>query len=164
MHEEVLRQSIVSVELDGDLSKPAGASAIAPHLALLKRSYQRNGAWNKQAAAYADLFRGLHRVFGAEPAYTTALAAQGAHEKWTAKGKGQADDALGLWTQPAAYDFGFLAGGAAVQKQHYNHLRKTSGLVSALQGGPQMKISTLPTSAASQRQRVNGHANAVAHA
>ena len=97
LHEDVLSQ--IAHGDDEGLSSCDSAAAAVKHAELLKRTYQREGKWDKSPQFYQDLFAQLDRKFAKEKTWTEK-APKGI-EKWQAKGA----DQMGMWSEPSGFEF-----------------------------------------------------------
>lgn len=123
VHEALLRE-----EVSDDNEAPVtaeSADAIRVQVELLKRTFQRNGKFDKDASVYNELWEQLTSVFGKEKAFSGLKAPS----SWNAK---EATDATGTFVNPTSWELVFDK-----QGQHKNvmHKRRTSGYHLLMNGG-----------------------------
>jgi hypothetical protein len=118
LHEDVLSQ--IAYGDDEGLSSCDSAAAAVKHAELLKRTYQREGKWDKGLPIYQDLFTQLDRKFVKEKAWTEK-APKGI-EKWQAKGV----DQMGMWSRPSGFEFLVEEKKTEAPKKHQYVLRRAS--------------------------------------
>jgi hypothetical protein len=106
VHEEILRET----DENDDMEKAYYANH---HLELLKRAYQRNGAWDKSEKSYRELYAALKR-FG--------LSVQPI-EKWSSKGA----DTMGTYVIPQEWKLEVDEMEVAKGRKRPNWLRVSSG-------------------------------------
>ena len=94
IHEEILRHELDSEE---ELGKDDAATS-RKQLELLKRSYQRNGGWDKDPKIYSELYRQLSQVFEHERDWQGVQSV----ERWNAKAP---TDSEGTFTTPTSWEF-----------------------------------------------------------
>lgn len=118
LHEDVLSQ--IAYGDDEGLSSCDSAAAAVKHAELLKRTYQREGKWDKGLPIYQDLFTQLDRKFAKEKTWTEK-APKGI-EKWQAKGA----DQMGMWSRPSGFEFLVEEKKTETPKKHQYVLRRAS--------------------------------------
>ena len=122
LSEEILREEISGD--DDDANGHDATQAALTHLELLKRSYQRQGGWEKDASNYKDLFSQVMHSFGHEKKPVDVFGQQMTFqnvqpiEKWSAKGA----DNMGTFIAPTTWEFMSRDEG----RKHHNLLRRTS--------------------------------------
>ncbi|KAF2812543.1 uncharacterized protein BDZ99DRAFT_413339 [Mytilinidion resinicola] len=119
LHDDVLGQ-IAYGDNEG-LSVPDSASTAVRHAELLKRSFQREGKWDKGVSSYQDTFAQLDQKFRKEKTWVDT--APKAIDKWQPK----VTDQMGMWTRPTGFEFKVedVKLEKPVRKQQYL-LRRTS--------------------------------------
>ncbi|KAI9703724.1 MAG: hypothetical protein M1836_007494 [Candelina mexicana] len=95
VHEDILRQSLSD---DNDLTGENLAGIAKTHLELLKRCFQRNKGWAKEAKIYEELGRQLVKEFSKYDSWKGVQSV----EKWDKKA-GPADE-LGMWKRPTTFE------------------------------------------------------------
>lgn len=106
VHEEILRE----IDENNDMEKAYYANH---HLELLKRAYQRNGAWDRSEKSYRELYAALKR-FG--------LSVQPI-EQWSSKGA----DAMGTYVIPQEWKLDVDEIEVAKGRKRPNWIRESSG-------------------------------------
>lgn len=118
LHEDILSQ--IAYGDDEGLSSCDSAAAAVKHAELLRRTYQREGKWDKGLPIYQDVFTQLDRKFVKEKAWTEK-APKGI-EKWQAKGA----DQMGMWSRPSGFEFLVEEKKTEAPKKHQYVLRRAS--------------------------------------
>jgi len=123
VHEALLRE-----EVSDDNEAPvdaASAEIVATQLDLLKRTFQRNGKFDKDASIYTGLWEELSAAFGKQKAFSGLQAPA----SWNAK---EAPDATGTFVTPTVWEITIENAG---QHKNFMHKRRQSGYKVLLNGG-----------------------------
>jgi len=123
VHEALLRE-----EVSDDNEAPVDAESaeiVRGQAELLKRTFQRNGKFDKDASVYTELWEQLHSVFGKEKAFQSVQAPS----SWNAK---EAADAMGTFVSPTVWE---IAHDKPGQHKNVMHKRRSSGYYLLMNGG-----------------------------